>query len=353
MKAPDGPGLSWRVHARRGGRRRRRRERLSGSCGRIVGMDCNDCNQTVMRFQRRLQPHGPLGLAREMADEEEEETAQALTEELISDSLSGIESTIDGRSVAFTTLNLEGKKIEDISPVSLLEHIRYAYLSRNLIKDLSPLSNLHHLLSLKLDNNKLEAVDLGSLSFLQFADLSNNKLGSWTGVDAPLLRYLDLSFNRIQTVSGLEKNPQLQNLFLHGNELETCEGTGHPSIKEITLHKNKISDLQGLSALVNVKKLNLSENNIASLNGLPLGELVSLDLRQNQLSDVACLTAVQATGLRELNLEENPVAENLDRINVLRTLSSLTSLNGVAVTPQEQALASEPLVEEGEQPASE
>jgi len=266
--------------------------------------------------------------------------------------LQGIESTIDGKSVAFTTLNLEGKKIGDVSSIALLEHVRYAHLSRNLIKDLSPLSNLRYLLSLKLDNNRLETVDLGLMSFLQFADFSNNIIGSWHGVEAPLLRYLDLSFNRIHTVTGLEKNSQLQNLFLHGNELESCQGVAYPNIKEITLHKNKITSLQGLSALLNVKKLDLSENNLVELQGLPDGELVSLHLRQNQISDLSAVTAIQATGLRELNLEENPVADNLDRISVLRALSSLTSLNGVPITSEEQNLASQPPPEEGEPPSS-
>lgn len=114
-------------------------------------------------------------------------------------------------------------------------------------------------------------------------DCSNNRLQAFEGLDAPLLRRLVLSKNLLQSVTGFDKNPQLETLNLDNNKIASCAGLGQPSLKEISLANNQIADAAGLDGLT-VKALDLSWNNLSSLQGFPTnGVLKSLILTSNKV----------------------------------------------------------------------
>lgn len=267
-----------------------------------------------------------------------------LTDEMMASplALSGLDRTIDGKSVVMTKIDLPSMKLGDITALSKLAHIRHINIMDNMIKDLAPLFGLDQMLSLNASNNRIEAVDLPVMPFLQLLDLSSNAIKGLLACPAmPNLRHLLLGQNEIEGVSGLEANTQLQKLELHNNKLTSCEGLGAPSVVRITLHDNQIADLKGLSGLWLVASLNLSGNAVTKLEGLPdSGALVTVQLARNQVASLEeHVKGCVPESVSDLDMSENPIIEGLDRVQVLVALQKLKVLNTVPVTPEEVAAA--------------
>nr|BFD32391.1 hypothetical protein GTC16762_20090 [Pigmentibacter ruber] len=74
-------------------------------------------------------------------------------------------------------LNLTGKKIVDLSPISGLINLRALWLDDNNISKINPISSLSNLIVLSLSNNSIENINnISGLKELQWLFLSSNKI---------------------------------------------------------------------------------------------------------------------------------------------------------------------------------
>ncbi|EKX47885.1 hypothetical protein GUITHDRAFT_44957, partial [Guillardia theta CCMP2712] len=270
----------------------------------------------------------------------EEEAGVSLTKDDIKTSLKGLSKTIDGSGYAFTIAELPGRGLTDIKELQGYVHLRYVNLSGNLITELDALSEMNHLLSIDLSNNRLENVKLPALEFLQILDLSRNRIKEIQELAFPMLTKLILSQNQIESIGKLDGNPNLKHLDLVENQLTSCEGLGVSSLEQLKLRANKVTGLKGLENVVHVTELDMSENAIESLAGLnPEGKLKTLIVANNQIPTMEALEALGALKLENLDVRENPMMENFEKPKLIKTIPSLSSLNGEPLTAEEKEAA--------------
>jgi len=127
-----------------------------------------------------------------------------------------------GDVLELTELDVGGKGISDISPLSELPQLKSLFLADNQITDLSPLADHTQLLSLTLDGNeqlrdldpltKMENLRLLYLDRNHVADLS--PLASLTK-----LKYLYIRDNQVDNLKPLEKLKHLVMLDIGGNKI--------------------------------------------------------------------------------------------------------------------------------------
>ena len=176
-------------------------------------------------------------------------------------------ATADSFLTAVPALNLTGKGVQSVAPVSVLSHLTSLQLANNDISDISALT---------------------SLAALTVLDLSGNKLSNVAAL-APLtaLTRLDLSDNRIEDVRSLSALPLLTSLTLDGNAIGDLSPLQFLSVlTELSLSRNALTDdmLEPLTALGALTSLDLSQNAIASFGHL--GEFpstVEIDLSGNPI----------------------------------------------------------------------
>ena len=139
---------------------------------------------------------------------------------------------------------------------------------------------------------------------------------------------------------------ELTTLNLHGNNIRKIEFlTGLRSLTTLVLSFNEIHKIEGLDELKCLERLELGFNLIKRIEGLgALERLKVLELNNNliyRLEDVSLLKK-WLPQLRELNLRNNAVCEVKSyRAHVVRRLTTLQTLDGVAVGEHEQAGATE------------
>ncbi|EGD75543.1 hypothetical protein PTSG_06613 [Salpingoeca rosetta] len=201
--------------------------------------------------------------------------------------------------------------------------------------------------TLVLSNNKITRV-IGTatqvvLPALTTMDLSYNQLSDMEAAAfqhaVPKLASLDLSNNNLRAVSAawLQHLPDLEGLSLSANNLTHLNGNPfvhQTRLAQLDLRQNRISVLaagyfKGLSSL---DQLLLSENAIATLPaddvfvGMPV--LKGLNLRGNLLHSLNASTfsGSLAASLQELDLSRNRFATTATIVDVLRTLTLLSSI---------------------------
>ena len=138
----------------------------------------------------------------------------------------------------------------------------------------------------------------------------------------------------------------LEHLNLHGNNIRTLECLGGlTNLKVLVLSFNEIHKVEGLDELRKLQRLELGFNLIKRIEGLRgLASLQMLELNNNlvyRLEDIGVLKK-HVPGLTELNMRNNAVCEVKSyRSHVLRRLTNLSILDGVAVEPEEHQNAAE------------
>ena len=158
----------------------------------------------------------------------------------------------------------------------------------------------------------------------------------------PMLRDLKLGDNKIEAVSAIEGNVALKILELHNNKLTSCVGLGLTTISVLTLKENQITSTAGLEQLVEVVSLDMANNALTSLVGLPKGKLTKLHLKHNEIATYETFEAISGLELSEIDVSDNPIAEGLDRVKILRRVATLQTINGAPVTEDERAASKEP-----------
>ena len=147
-----------------------------------------------------------------------------------------------GDVLQLTELDVGGKNITDISPISGLRQLKSLFLTENQITDLSPLAGHTQLLSLTLDGNG------------QLQDLSPL-------VNLKGLRLLYLDRNHVADLSPLAGLTELKYLYLRDNLVENLEPLGNlKHLVVLDLGGNKITDLIPLMNLSELKHLSVDDS---------------------------------------------------------------------------------------------
>lgn len=149
------------------------------------------------------------------------------------------------------TLNLNGRSVQSLGPISVLNKLTSLSISNNAIVDLEPVTKLTTLTFLDISNNKIaNLAALTPLTTLTRLNASNNKITDIRALSAiTLLTQLKLDGNRIGDLSPLQFMQVMTDLSIAANEL-----TG--------------DKLEPLTALGTLKKLNLANNKIESIEHL-------------------------------------------------------------------------------------
>lgn len=170
------------------------------------------------------------------------------------------------------TLNLDGKGVQSLAPLSVLGHLTNLSLVGNDITDLSPLAKLRALTFLDLSDNQISSVvALAPLVTLTRLDLSENQIADVRFLSAlTLLTSLDLDGNVVVDLSPLQFLQSLSELSLARNGLtgEMLDPlTGLGALTALDLSGNEIETFAHLGEFASTVEIDLSGNPIAASDG--------------------------------------------------------------------------------------
>ena len=148
----------------------------------------------------------------------------------------------NGDVLQLTELDVGGKEISDISPLSELPQLKSLFLTDNQITDLSPLAGHTQLLSLTLDGNE-QLRDLAPLTKMEN------------------LRLLYLDRNHVADLSPLAGLTKLKYLYLRDNQVDNLKPLGKlEHLVMLDIGGNKITDLIPLMNLSKLKHLSVDDS---------------------------------------------------------------------------------------------
>jgi Leucine-rich repeat (LRR) protein len=264
-----------------------------------------------------------------------------------------------------TTLNLNGKGVQSLAPLSVLPQLTSLSLASNEITDIGPLEKLATLAFLDLRSNKVaNLTTLSRLTSLTRLTLSDNNITDIRAISAlTLLTNLALDNNAVADLTPLQFLSALSTLSLAGNGLtgamlEPLTALG--ALTSLDLSNNQIEDFEHLGALPSVLDIDLTGNPIVSSGGqsfldlcilhrdaaTPYGQTIrtildlngggtcqagsdavmattSLDLSSKIISDIRPLAVL--THLTNLNLASNAITD-------ISPLSGLTQITELTLT---------------------
>ncbi|KAI6645873.1 Protein phosphatase 1 regulatory subunit 7-like [Oopsacas minuta] len=269
------------------------------------------------------------------------------------------------------TLDLHGHKINNISHMDKLTHLRCLDAScnhldkidglenntflcelklySNTITHISGLKGLKNLVQLSLQMNRIRDVGKGlkSLSKLEILRLDMNLI---TQIDANTnvegcssLMDINLANNAIDSVKNFRSTHKLEKLDLSYNNLSSIQGLNNcNSLIELNLTGNNITGLFEVPSLKSIQILTISNNNIKEirvgnqckhltelyandnrLNCLPnnmkimFPNLQRLELKSNEISNLnnICCAIKECQNLNILLLENNPIGLSMSEIS--------------------------------------
>lgn len=186
-----------------------------------------------------------------LADTPDDETRKKWESEAVT-AISWDEDIPEMRKPYIQSLDLKGREVRDLSPLSGLIALQTLYLNGTKVNDLSPISRLTALQELNLNGTQVRDVSpLSSLTALQELYLNGTQvrdLSSLYGLNA--LQELSLNDTNVSDLSPLSSLTALQ---------------------ELSIMRTKVNDLSPLSRLNSLQKLYLSHTNfrnLSSLNGI-------------------------------------------------------------------------------------
>jgi len=280
---------------------------------------------------------------------------EPLTKDMLAKGLNRLERVGNGSEFAYVKFHGSQQELNDISILNDYIYLRYLYLSSNQIYDVLPLQNIKQMLTLILDRNKIERLNLPKMEYLQVIDLSYNKIITFDGLDHPSLKSLNLNYNKLCNLDTMlmDTFSNLKILELRSNQFDSIKGmVPLKSLTKLYLAQNRISDLTPLSRLTSLEVLHLRENEIVSLVGLAtLTKLRELNLRYNQIAELNEFDELaNAKSLQRISIFDNPVWEDEDvRIRLLIKVPSLKVINKEEVSEEEQLEVKELLEAQNEE----
>ncbi|XP_029617582.1 leucine-rich repeat and guanylate kinase domain-containing protein isoform X2 [Salmo trutta] len=232
-------------------------------------------------------------------EEKEEKTMEkndgVLTEEEVSSCLSNLGHSATGLEHVYQFLSAPGRNL-NVSILCNYVHLQKLELPYNKIKDLSCVSHMPYLIIL---------------------DASHNQLTDFFGFQPPKnLKEVNFSHNQMSVMTHL---------------------SAYSSLSKLNLDYNCFSEIGGLLHCASLTHLSLAHNKISCISGLdklPIKDLCLIsEIKEATHIHDLCL-------LRELNLQRNPVQEQLDyRLAVIFLLQHLTGLDQEKVTVEEKVSA--------------
>ena len=215
-----------------------------------------------------------------------------------------VESRIQqAKREGWTTLNLNGTDVRDVSVLSSLANLTSLDLSGTDVSDVSVLSGLTNLTFLNLCDTDVS--DVSALSSL--VNLAS----------------LNLSFTRVSDVSSLGSLVNLTSLGLMGTPLSDVSALSSlVNLTSLGVSSPLVSDVSALSSLVNLTSLDFMGAQVSDVSALSsLVNLTSLNLIDTQVSDVSALSSL--VNLTKLNL----IGAQVSDVSALSSLVNLTTLN--------------------------
>ncbi len=144
-----------------------------------------------------------------------------------------------------TELNVNNKRIKDLTGLEHAQNLLHLSLFQNEISDVSPLSKLRKLKVLNIGHNDIS--DISPLSELT------------------QLQILLLSFNTVSEISPITELTQLINVHFHNNAITDVSPLAElTQLRILKLSNNRISNVKPLAKLVNLIRLDLVGNPINS-----------------------------------------------------------------------------------------
>lgn len=255
-------------------------------------------------------------------------------------------------------LNLRDNKIEDLTPLADLTQLEELSLWNNAVQSVTPLMGLTHLRVLDLDTNRLSDISaLAYLTELKSLWLNNNALRSisplskLTNLTQLGLRNTGVTDGDLQALSGmkelaelvLDENPGLtakrveelkkslpECEISHSELLRTVNlgGTEYTSdATELSVPARGIESLEGLEHFTALTDLNIDDNRVTDLSPLyGLKQLRTVSLRGNGLSKEA-IDALRAQ-LPDCEIIADPEGTEYDSTAVARGVSAASSAAG-------------------------
>lgn len=155
------------------------------------------------------------------------------------------------------TSAVEGKSIQDVSPLSELTQLDTLILKQDGITDVSPLKTLTNLSELDLSmNGAIKDVSaIKSMKKLTTLNVSSNAIENVDDIaDLTKLQYLNISGNKISSLPDMSKLTELRTLLASGNELTDVSAIGQlKNLEALDLTKNSgLTDVKALAGLTHL-----------------------------------------------------------------------------------------------------
>ena len=175
-----------------------------------------------------------------------------------------------------THLNLNDKKLDTMSGISVVAALKNLYLYNNNIRKIEGIENMKNLTHLYLENNKICSVEGLPVGCLRKLYLNENDIEVVENVECVNLTELHVASQRLPPYQPLRFSPAV---------LDTISST----LLVLNVADNNLDSVVDVLRLENLEKLNMSKNFISNID--------------------MCLALMQLENLKELDLRGNPATK--------------------------------------------
>ena len=137
---------------------------------------------------------------------------------------------------------VEGTSAKNLKGIEYFDRIANLYCDSNYQLESADLSKNSQLEIIRLNDNKLKEVVVGTLPVLRELSCTGNSLTSLDITRCPVLEQLWCTDNKI-TKLDVSKNPKLEILYCVGNELKTLDVSKNPELVKINAKQNYITSI--------------------------------------------------------------------------------------------------------------
>lgn len=256
---------------------------------------------------------------------------------------------LDLRGNSLTRIDLSKNVNLTLLLLSENELAPYDHDSNALTDDLFPIGGLDQLtslISIDLNDNQLDTIDLTANTALLSISVRNNNLTSIDVSGLSLLEHLAVSGNELTEITGLDDLTALDNLRANSNDFESIDLSNNTKLELVHLHENELAPhdhddddqtddvfpIEGLDQLTRLKKLRLYDNDLTSIDVSDNTNLNRLLVNHNSLTsiDVSDLSKLDTLGLDGNELTSIDVSD-LTRLGALYLSgNSLTTITGLS-----------------------